>query len=169
MSPPRPVSKTSTPREARASSVARMCERPPSPRTPSVKTCGCSSSSNVSAIRPSRRSSTSCFCRASASAYGTTPSLRTSGAVLIPVLERVFYLRHELVRHGTVDDAVIETERQDRRQPRHNRVVHDDGTPFDGADPEDGDLRLVDDWRARERTERTWIRDGKCSARHVVR
>src|SRR5215471_16524935 len=145
MSPPRPVSKTSTPREASASSVARMWERPPSPRTPSVKTCGCSSSSNVSAMRPSRRSSTSCFCSASASAYGTTPSLRTSGAVLIPVLERLFHLRHELVRHGAIDDAVIETERQDGSQPRHDRVVHDDWTPFDGTDPEDRDLWLVDD------------------------
>src|SRR5476649_2098145 len=36
MSPPRPVSSTSTPRAASASAVARMCERPPSPRTPSV-------------------------------------------------------------------------------------------------------------------------------------
>ena len=53
---------------ANASAVARMCERPPSPRTPSVSTCGCSTNNNVSGIRPARRSSTSSRWSASASA-----------------------------------------------------------------------------------------------------
>ena len=30
----------------------RMCDRPPSPRTPSVRTCGCSSEQQVSSIAP---------------------------------------------------------------------------------------------------------------------
>src|SRR5215510_3626723 len=162
MSPPRPASNTSTPRAASASSVARIWERPPSPRTPSVKTCGCSTSSRMSPTRPSRRSSTSCFCSASASAYGTTPSRRTSGALLIPVLERAFHLRHELVGDGTVDDAVIETECQDGGNARHDCVVHDDRAFFDGADAQDRDLRLIDDRCAREGAKRARIRDGKC-------
>src|SRR5690349_6579090 len=169
MSPPRPVSNTSTPRDASAASVARMWERPPSPRTPSVRTCGCSTRSRTSPTRPSRRSSTSCRCSASASAYGTTPSRRTSGALLIPVLERAFHLRHELVRDGTVDDAVIEPERQDGGDARHDCVVHDEWPFFDGADAQDGNLRLIDDRRARQCAKRAWVRDGKGAANDVVR
>ena len=43
-------------RRQRSSGVARMCDRPPSPRTPSVRTGGCSTSSSRSPTRPARRS-----------------------------------------------------------------------------------------------------------------
>ena len=39
---------------------------------------------------------------ARASAYGMRPSRRTSGLLLIPVLERLLDPRHELIGHGAV-------------------------------------------------------------------
>ena len=114
--------------------VARMCDRPPSPRTPSVRTCGCSTSSSRSPTRPARRSSTSARCSASASAYGTRPEPpdlciaqrlpQTDSR--IPVLERLLHVRHELVGDGAVDEAVVVAERQVRHRPDRDRVVDDD-------------------------------------------
>src|SRR2546430_2691418 len=135
-----------------------MWDRPPSPLTPSVSTCGCSTRSSTSPMRPCRRSSTSCFWSANASEYGTRPSRRTSGALLIPGFERTFDVRHELIGHGAVDDAVIEPEREHARHPRHDGVPVDDGTLFDRADTEDRHLRLIDDRSPKQRAEVSRVR-----------
>ena len=57
MSPPRPASTISIPLAWSASAVANTCARPPSPRTPSVKTCGCSTRAARPAGRNTRCSS----------------------------------------------------------------------------------------------------------------
>src|SRR5688572_6335697 len=130
------------PSSASRASVATMCERPPSPLTPSVMTGGCCSRSSRSGIWSARRSSTSARCSASASPYGTTPRRRTSSwrtlnLVDVELFELILDVRHELVGDGAVDEAVVVAERQVGHRPDRDRIVDDDRTLLDRADAED--------------------------------
>ena len=156
---------------------ARMCDRPPSPRTPSVRTCGCSTSSSRSPTRPARRSSTSVALQRQR--LGVRDAARAGGLssiahgdvrpdARIPVLERVLHVRHELVGDRAVDEAVVVAERQVRHRPDRDRVVDDDGPLLDGADAENRDLRLVDDRHAEQRAEHAGVRDRERAAGHLV-
>src|ERR1700682_4234795 len=83
-----------------------------------------------------------------------------------PVFESLFYHGHELVGHGTVDDAMVVTQRE-----------VNDGTDGDGicpvlvgdhqglfgdtADAHDGDIRLVDDGQAEDGAKLAGVGNGE--------
>src|SRR4051812_16625424 len=145
-----------------------MCARELSSFTPSVMTCGCCSRRSVSRPRPALRSSTSARCISNPSGYGTSPSRRTSSGRPIPshagrveLLEPLLDAGHELVGNGTVDQPVIEPERQVPHRPYRNRIVDDDGALLDRAHAEDRNLRLVDDGEAELRAKTARVRDGE--------
>src|SRR5438132_1131163 len=145
------------------------------------------SSPTQTPVRPStrsaRRSSTSARWRASASLYGTSPSRRTSivrptccacstrasDDVRIPVLERPFHDRHELVSYGAIDDSMVVAEREIRHRPDRDRIVEYDGPLLDVADAQDRDLRLVDDGHPEERAEHAGVGDREGSAGDLLR
>src|SRR5204863_5189415 len=122
-------------------------------------TCGCSTSSSTSSISPDCRLVTSSRWRASASRYAIEPSRRTLSMrdacvawrapagrlmrvaprldhVRIPVLERPFDERHEVIGDRAVDDPVIVAERQVPHRPYRDRIVDHDGPLLPVADAE---------------------------------
>ena len=87
----------------------------------------------------------------------------------IEVLEPVLDAGHEVVRHRTIDQAVIETEGEEPHRPDRNGIVDHDGALLDGADTEDRDLRLVDDRQAELRAEPAGVGDREGTVFHLVR
>src|SRR4051812_22893524 len=82
--------------------------------------------------------------------------------------------RHEAVGVRTVDDAVVEREREIRTRANADRVFavgagHDLDPLLQRADAENADLRLVDDRGSDHRAEYTRVRDGEGSVLHFAR
>ena len=68
-----------------------------------------------------------------------------------PRLKILFYLGHELVGDGAVDEAVVVAEREmndgaDRDGIGAVFIGDDHGLLGDAADAHDGGVRLIDDW-----------------------
>ena len=90
------------------------------------------------------------------------------------MLKVLLQIRQEFLGIGTVDDPMIVRQCKIRHLPNSNVVVavcrgQNLCSLFDRADAEDRDLRLIYDRRSIKTTENTGIRDGKCSALHLVR
>src|SRR5439155_3766800 len=64
---------------------------------------------------------------------------------LVPLLEPALHPPHKLVRHGAVDDAMVERQRQVDHGPDRDGVVADHRALLDGAHAENRYLRLIDD------------------------
>src|SRR5262245_6613038 len=80
----------------------------------------------------------------------------------------LFHLGHELIRRGPIDDPMVEREAEIPHRSDRNRVVDDDGTFLNRADPENGNLRLMNDRGAEQAAEATMIGDGECSALDLI-
>src|SRR5580700_10153642 len=88
--------------------------------------------------------------------------------LLRPVLENRLHFSRELVGESTVDQAMIEGQREIGDRANRDGVVDDHRHLFYGADSQDGYLRLVD-YRRRENTaEAAEIGYGERSALHFI-
>jgi hypothetical protein len=56
----------------------------------------------------------------------------------------------KLDRLGTVNDAVIVSERHVHHRPDYHLSIHRNGTLLDGVQPEDADLRRIEDGGAEQ-------------------
>ena len=158
-----------------------MCARPPSPRTPSVRTCGCSTSSSTIAdatCLPLLDELALKRQRVGVRDAGRAAGLRAiDGTAVCAAGHTVFgsqfssaCLTCDMNSSATAPsiDAVIVAERQVRHRPDRDRVVDDDRTLLDVADAEDRDLRLVDDRHPEQRAEHARIGDRERAAGHFV-
>ena len=176
MSPPRPVSCTSTPRDVkrvgcrenvRAAAVAAHAERQHVRMLEQQQQVVDAPGAPLFDERPLQRE---------ASAYGTRPSRRTSTfawralAAAGSQFSSVCF-RCDMNSSATAPsiNAVVVAERQIPHRPDRDRIVDHDGTFLDVADAEDRHLRLVDDRHAEQRAEHAGIRDGERAAADFVR
>ena len=81
----------------------------------------------------------------------------------------LLHVHHELVGDRAVDDTMVVADRHVRAQPDRDGVVDDDRPFLDGTNPQDGDLRLIDDRHPEQRAEHAGVRDGERSTLHVIR
>src|SRR5258705_2914739 len=119
----------------------------------------------------------------SASRYGPTRSGRpprppacdavsgwhASAVVGVKPLQLFLHVGHELVRHRTVDEPMVVTEREVGHRPDADGVVDDDGAFLDRADAQNRHLWLVDDRNPELRAELAGVGDREGTAVYFVR
>jgi len=77
--------------------------------------------------------------------------------------------RQESPGVGAVNEAMIVPERDVAHRTDRDRIVDDHRSLFDRANTEDGDLRLVDQWKAIECAKDSRVGDGERSRLHFFR
>src|SRR5712671_6169768 len=87
----------------------------------------------------------------------------------LPGLELLLDVGHKLVGQRAVDQAVIERQRQHDDRANGDGIVDDNGALLDTTHSHDGDLGLIDDWRSRQCSINTGIRNSKRSILHIIR
>src|ERR1051326_7845490 len=75
------------------------------------------------------------------------------------IFDQLFDADEELDRFRAVDDAVVVGQRHVHHRADLDLAVDGDGTVLDGVQPEDADLRRIEDRRAEERPEDTAVGD----------
>lgn len=84
------------------------------------------------------------------------------------LFEIVLHLRHEPIRRRPIDNPVVERQAEVPHRPNGDRIVNDDGTFLNGADAQNGDLRLMDDGGAEQAAEPTMVGDRERSALNLL-
>lgn len=85
------------------------------------------------------------------------------------LFEIMFHLGHESIRRRPIDNPVVERQTEVAHWPNGDRIVNDDGSFLNGADAQNGDLRLMDDGGAEQAAEPTMVCDRECSALNLFR
>src|SRR5271165_3020812 len=88
--------------------------------------------------------------------------------LLRPFLENRFYFGGELIAERSVDQPVIEGEREKGLGANCNGVVDHNGDLLDRADSKDGHLRLVDYRCCEDAAEASEVCDGEGAGLHFI-
>ncbi len=88
-------------------------------------------------------------------------------------MKRFYHLRQEVVCDCAVQNSMVESQAQINHRPDCDGVIwsvlNHDHPLLNGANTQDGALRLVDDGSSKQRARGAVVRDGECPAAHFIR